>query len=70
MAATAGLKMHTAPEPAGASASELLHEAQAKEPNAGASRAPQPRQYAKRPGPSRRRHNACCALWAVQAHFA
>ena len=70
MAATAVLKIHTAPEPAGASARELLHVARPEEPIAGASRAPQPRQHAKRPFAARRRHNACCALWAVQAHFA
>ncbi|MGS13968.1 hypothetical protein D9J65_23090 [Escherichia coli] len=41
-AATAVLRRHAAFEPAGACASALLHVAQAKEPNAGASRAPQP----------------------------
>lgn len=51
MAATAALRRHTAPEPAGASASELLHVAQAKEPDAGASRAPQPATAREAPRP-------------------
>ncbi len=70
MAATAVLKMHTAPEPAGASARELLHVARPEEPNAGAAAHPSRDSTRSAPSPPGADITHVARCGAVQAHFA